>query len=130
MLSIVSIGTLCFCTPEEYAVNYYLHPPKVISSLLVVISCQFIYGRILPVDSVIDSYEVLITGICKSVFLLCAQLLSFYCHTEVEKKVRVGCEGNAKRQWIAVMEKVSVMTRYTFNTFLWIAYLRVGHGSV
>lgn len=34
-------------------------------------------------------------------FLLCAQLLSFYCHTEVEKKVRVGCEGNAKRQWIA-----------------------------
>ena len=32
---------------------------------------------------------------------------------------------HGKRQWIAIIEEVSVMTRYTFNTFLWMAYIFV-----
>lgn len=61
----------------------------------------------------------------KDVVVLASMLLSGCTNSEVSKRVSLIACLHGQRQWIAIIEEVSVMTRYTFNTFLWMAYIFV-----
>ena len=61
----------------------------------------------------------------KDVVVLVSMLVSGCTNSEVSKRVSLIACLHRQRQWIAIIEEVSVMTRYTFNTFLWMAYIFV-----